>query len=609
MKKIFRIFHYLKGYKKEVILNIVFNLLYVFASLFSFVMVIPFVSVLFGIIKPPEFCPEFSVNKDIIIDYFSWHLNNYSQIYGVFQCLAIISIVYIFFAFLSALFRYLGMYFLAPIRNGVIKDLRNDIYHKITILPLSFFSNQKKGDLISRMTSDLLDIEISVISSLQMMIKDPLMVIVFLITLTIASPKLIVFIALIMPLVGFLIRKIGKSLNRNSVKGQKQIGTLLSTAEETLGATRVIDSYNAEAIIKTKFQQQNNIYSKLMTKILRRKELAIPLTEIFGILALVVIVIFGGLMVIKGEIHPSILIGFVLLFARIIAPMQSVTNAYYNFKKASAAAERIYDILDAKEKIIEKPDAIQMEGFKEKIEYQGVSFSYMEEKEEANIILDNINLTIHKGETIAIVGKSGSGKSTLLDLLSRFQEVGRGDILIDGTSIKDFNINSLRKQIGIVTQESILFNDTIFGNIAFGQEVQEEEMEEAAKIANAHEFIIKLPKGYYTNIGDRGLSLSGGERQRICIARAVLKNPSILILDEATSSLDTQSERLVQESLEKVTKGRTTLVIAHRLSTIINADKIIVMDKGKIVEEGNHQSLLSQNGIYSKLIELQTLSL
>lgn len=570
-------------------------------------MVIPFVSVLFGIIQPPELCPEFSFNKDVIIDYFAWQLNSYSITYGVFKCLMIISIIYIFFAFLSALFRYLGMYYLAPIRNGVIKDLRNDIYHKITILPLSFFSNKRKGDLLSRMTSDLLDIEISLISSLQMMIKDPLMVIVFMTTLIIASPKLVLFIVIIMPLVAYLIKQIGASLNRNSEKGQKQIGTVLSTAEETLGAIRVINTYNAEETIVKKFEEQNNRYSKLMTKILRRKELAAPLTEIFGIFALVIIVIFGGHMVINGEIHPSILIGFVLLFARILAPMQSVTTAYYNLKKASAAAQRLYEILDAKEKIVEKPDAIEEIEFKNKISYKNVFFSYREENEENKMVLENINLEALHGQTVAIVGKSGSGKSTLIDLLPRFHDVIDGEITIDDVPIKDFNINSLRKIIGVVTQESILFNDTIFGNIAFGIDATLEQVQNAAKAANAHNFILNTPKGYYTNIGDRGLTLSGGERQRICIARAILKNPKILLLDEATSALDTESEKLVQESLHTLMKGRTTFVIAHRLSTIVNSDKIIVMDNGKIVEEGNHQSLLSQNGIYYKLIELQTL--
>lgn len=607
MKNIFRIFKYIKGYKREVILNLVFNLLYVFASLFSFVIVIPFVSVLFGIIKAPEVCPEFAFNKDVIIDYFAFNLNHLSLTYGLYTCLAVLSVIYLVFAFLSALFRYLAMYFLAPVRNGVIKDLRNDIYHKITTLPLSFFSNKRKGDLLSRMSSDLSDIEISVMSSLQMLAKDPVMVIVFLIALIIASPKLVIFIVIILPLVAILIKQIGASLNRNSEKGQKQIGTVLSTVEETLGGVRVINAYNAGEIIQKKFEQENNAYARLMTKILRRKDLSSPLTEIFAIFALVVVVLFGGMMVINGEIHPSILIGFVLLFARIIAPLQSVTTAYYNIKKAEAAAHRLYEILDAPERIIEKPNAITTINFEDKVEYKNVSFSYIEEQGKEKLVLDNINLEIEKGQTIAIVGRSGAGKSTLIDLLPRFQDALTGDITIDGISITDFNINSLRHIIGVVTQESILFNDTIFGNIAFGISSSLEEVQKAAKAANAHDFIEKMPKGYYTNIGDRGLTISGGERQRICIARAILKNPAILLLDEATSALDTESERLVQESLETIMRGRTTLVVAHRLSTILNSDKIIVMDNGKIVEQGTHQSLLAKDGIYSKLIALQTL--
>jgi len=607
VKNIFRIFKYIKGYKREVILNLVFNILYVFASLFSFVIVIPFVSVLFGIIKAPAICPEFAFNKDVIIDYFAFNLNYLSLTYGLYTCLAVLSVVYLVFAFLSALFRYLAMYFLAPVRNGVVKDLRNDIYHKITTLPLSFFSNKRKGDLLSRMSSDLSDIEISVMSSLQMLAKDPVMVIVFLIALVIASQKLVIFIVIILPLVAILIKQIGASLNRNSEKGQKQIGTVLSTVEETLGGVRVINAYNAGDIIQKKFEQENNAYAKLMTKILRRKDLSSPLTEIFAIFALVVVVLFGGIMVINGEIHPSILIGFVLLFARIIAPLQSVTSAYYNLKKAEAAAHRLYEILDAPERIIEKPNAIKDIIFEDKVEYKNVSFSYIEEQGKEKLVLDNINLEIEKGQTVAIVGRSGAGKSTLIDLLPRFQDALKGDITIDSISIMDFNINSLRHKIGVVTQESILFNDTIFGNIAFGISSSLEEVQKAAKAANAHDFIEKMPKGYYTNIGDRGLTISGGERQRICIARAILKNPAILLLDEATSALDTESERLVQESLETIMKGRTTLVVAHRLSTILNSDKIIVMDNGEIVEQGTHQSLLAKEGIYSKLIALQTL--
>ncbi|MDR0971707.1 MAG: ABC transporter ATP-binding protein/permease [Bacteroidales bacterium] len=607
MKNIFRIFKYLRSFKRECALNIFFNLIYVFASLFSFIMVIPFVSVLFGIIKAPKVCPEFAFDKDILIDYFSYQINYYSQNYGFFQCLIVLSLVYLFFIFLSTSSRYAAMYFLAPIRNGVIRDLRNDIYHKITILPLSFFAIRQKGDLISRMSSDLSDIEISIMSSLQTIAKDPVMVIVFLITLIIISPKLVLFVAIILPLALFIIRKIGKSLNRNSQKGQKQLGQLLATTEEALGAIRIIDAFNAEDIVKRKFNEQNNIFTKQLTKIYRRRDLSIPLTEIFSILVMVILVLFGGMMVIKQEIHPSVLIGFVLIFARMISPLQSVTTSYYNFKKAEAAAKRIYEILDSEEKIIEKKDAIKNISFNKEIEYKNVYFSYLEEENDEKDVLKNLSLTIKKGKTIALVGFSGAGKSTLIDLLPRFIDAKKGEITIDGISIKDFNINSLRSIISIVTQESILFNDTIYGNIAFGTKTTIKEVENAAKAANAYEFISSLPNGFYTNIGDRGLSLSGGERQRICIARAILKNPQILLLDEATSALDTISEKLVQNALEAIMKERTTLVIAHRLSTIVNADEIIVMNNGEIVQQGTHKALSKEEGIYQELIKLQAL--
>jgi subfamily B ATP-binding cassette protein MsbA len=570
-------------------------------------MVIPFVSVLFGIIKAPKVCPEFAFDKDILIDYFSYQINYYSQNYGFFQCLIVLSLVYLFFIFLSTSSRYAAMYFLAPIRNGVIRDLRNDIYHKITILPLSFFAIRQKGDLISRMSSDLSDIEISIMSSLQTIAKDPVMVIVFLITLIIISPKLVLFVAIILPLALFIIRKIGKSLNRNSQKGQKQLGQLLATTEEALGAIRIIDAFNAEDIVKRKFNEQNNIFTKQLTKIYRRRDLSIPLTEIFSILVMVILVLFGGMMVIKQEIHPSVLIGFVLIFARMISPLQSVTTSYYNFKKAEAAAKRIYEILDSEEKIIEKKDAIKNISFNKEIEYKNVYFSYLEEENDEKDVLKNLSLTIKKGKTIALVGFSGAGKSTLIDLLPRFIDAKKGEITIDGISIKDFNINSLRSIISIVTQESILFNDTIYGNIAFGTKTTIKEVENAAKAANAYEFISSLPNGFYTNIGDRGLSLSGGERQRICIARAILKNPQILLLDEATSALDTISEKLVQNALEAIMKERTTLVIAHRLSTIVNADEIIVMNNGEIVQQGTHKALSKEEGIYQELIKLQAL--
>jgi subfamily B ATP-binding cassette protein MsbA len=606
MKNIFRVLHYVTNYKKEVTLNILFNLLYVFFSLFSVVMVIPFVSVLFGLLSTPKVCPQFALNKDAIIDYFSYYISYYKQTQGFFTCLIYICVAFVVFSFLSNLCRYMAMYFLAPIRNGVIKDLRNDIYKKLLILPISFFSNQRRGDLLSRMTSDLADIEWTVLTCLQMVIKDPIMIVVFSIALILANWKFVVLIILILPLPLFLIKKIGESLNRNSIKGQKKMGDLLSFAEEALSSIKVTKSLNAEKTIGDRFSSNNNLFSKISTKIIGRKELASPLTEFFSIVILTFIVVVGGTLVINKQMHPSILIAFTLIFSRIITPIQEMITAYYNFQKGDAAAKRVYEILDANERIKEKQDAEIMEGFKDKIEFKDVCFEYDNNN---SFALKDINLTIHKGEKVAIVGASGAGKSTLFDLIPRFADVTKGEITIDGVNIKDINIGSLRRNIGFVSQESILFNNTILGNITFGEkDIDIEKVKQVAKISNIDEFINKLPNGYYTNIGDGGSLLSGGQKQRLCIARAIIHNPTILLLDEATSAMDTENEYLVSQAINKAMENRTLIVIAHRLSTITNSDKIIVMDKGMIVEVGTHKSLLEkENGYYSKLVKLQTI--
>lgn len=605
MKNVFRVFKYILNYKKDIVLNVVSNLIYVFFSLFSFVMIIPFISVLFGVIEAPLQCPELSLDKDVLMDYFSFHLNAYKEIYGIYPCLIAIGVVYIICIFFSALFRYLGMYFIVPIRNGLVNDLRNDVYKKICILPLSFFSDKKKGDIMSRLTSDLADIEWSVVSSLQMLVKDSIMVLVFFSALIIASWQLVLFIVVVLPIAYFLIKKIGNSLKRNSIKGQKEMGVLMSQCEETLGGLRAIKSYRAEGITKEKFSQSNDYYTKVMTKIFRRKELASPLTEFLAIFVLVAVVLFGGELVLAGKMSAAILIGFTLIFAKVISPLQELSTAYYNMQKGDAAAIRIYEILDAEEKITEVETPLQVNEFKDKIEFRNVFFSYENSSEN---VLKDISFTIKKGQTVALVGESGAGKSTLLDLISRFADVNSGEILFDGVNIKEIGVNALRSQIGIVTQEAILFNDTIFKNIAFGNpSATMQEVVAAAKIANADSFISKMEKGYYSHLSDRGLSLSGGERQRLCIARAVLKNPEILLLDEATSALDTQNEHEVQQALTQLMKDRTSVVIAHRLTTIMNADVILVMDKGKIVESGNHKDLLEKGGIYSRLVNMQSL--
>ena len=605
MKNVFEIIKGISKYKKEVVLNILSNAVYVFFSLFSFVVVIPFVSVLFGITSAPPQCPEFAFDRDVISDYVSWHINAYSEKHGIYVCLFAISSVYLVCVFFSALFRYLGMYFLAPIRNGITRDLRNALYYKMTILPVGFFSNQKKGDLISRLTSDLEELEWSVLSSLQMLVKDPLMVLFCFVTLLIVSWKLVLLTLLVVPVAYFLIKKVGESLKRNSTKAQKRMGVLLSVCEESIYGLRLIKAFNAEDFVLKKFCKDNDDYTKTAIKVLRRRELASPLTEFLAIAALVFVVVFGGGMVLEGELAPEMLIGFTLIFARIIAPLQAVATAFYNLQRAEPCAERVNEILGADERIKERENAEVLQKFEKEIVFKGVCFSYSQSGEE---VLHDIDLVIEKGKTVALVGASGAGKSTLVDLIPRFADGTSGVLSIDGKDIKSLNINSLRRKIGYVSQQAILFNDTIFNNIAFANpNASRSEVEAAARAANAHDFIMKCEKGYDTRLVDRGMSLSGGERQRLCIARELLKNPEILLLDEATSALDAQSEELVRRAIDELSKSKTCIVIAHRLSTITTADKIVCMEKGRIIESGTYEELMNMNGHFAKMAAMQTL--
>lgn len=605
MKNVFEIIKGISKYKKEVILNILSNAVYVFFSLFSFVVVIPFVSVLFGITSAPPQCPEFAFDKTVISDYVSWHINAYSQKHGIYTCLFAISSVYLVCVFLSALFRYLGMYFLAPIRNGITRDLRNALYYKMTILPVGFFSNQKKGDLISRLTSDLEELEWSVLSSLQMLVKDPLMVLFCFVTLLILSWKLVLLTLVVVPVAYFLIKKVGESLKRNSIKAQKRMGVLLSVCEESIYGLRLIKAFNAEDFVLKKFCKDNDVYTKTAIKVLRRRELASPLTEFLAIAALVFVVVFGGGMVLEGELAPEMLIGFTLIFARIIAPLQAVATAFYNLQRAEPCAERVNEILTADERIKEMENAEVLQKFEKEIVFKHVCFSYSQGGDE---VLHNINLVIEKGKTIALVGASGAGKSTLVDLIPRFADCTSGELSIDGKDIKSLNINSLRRKIGYVGQQAILFNDTIFNNIAFANpNASCSEVEAAARAANAHDFIMNCENGYDTRLVDRGMSLSGGERQRLCIARELLKNPEILLLDEATSALDAQSEELVRRAIDELSKSKTCVVIAHRLSTITKADKILFLEKGSITESGTYEELMNLNGNFAKMAGMQTL--
>ena len=591
--------------------SVLFNILSVLFSLASFAFFIPVLNILFNqtekVLKVPApvtLNAFLTFDKDLLRDNFYYEINNVIHTYGQQKALFYIAIAIITLFFLKNLFRYLAMFFIAVVRNGVVKDLRNDLYYKVLILPLSYFTEQRKGDIMARMTTDVQEVEWSIMTSLEMIFREPITILSFLITLFIISPVLTLFVLVLLPVSGFLIGRIGKSLKRTSEKGQKKMGVILSLIEETISGLRIIKAFNAIDYVDERFHRTNNEYTKIMTRLYRKRDLASPMSEFLGAVVMVVVIWYGGRIVLSPDtsLSGSVFIVYLGIFSQLIPPAKNITQAIYNVQKGSASVERIQQVLTAPEVIEEKQNAKQLNEFKSDIEYHDLSFKYDNE-----FVLKNINLKINKGKTVAIVGASGGGKSTMVDLLPRFYDSTKGELLIDGINIKDYVISDIRKLMGIVTQESILFNDTVFNNIAFGKEdAKEEEVKEAAKIANAHNFIMKMEKGYQSTIGDRGTKLSGGQRQRISIARAVLKNPQILIFDEATSSLDTESERLVQDALMKLLVNRTSIVIAHRLSTIQFADEIVVIDKGELVERGTHAELLKQNGVYKKLYDLQS---
>ncbi|MBR4773013.1 MAG: ABC transporter ATP-binding protein [Bacteroidales bacterium] len=602
MKPIFRIFGYLRHYPWQIGFNIFFNLLSILFNLGSYVMIVPFVELLFGSGETGPVEPAFAFNQEQLAEWAFWHLHNYSNTVGLWTCLLIISGGYLACSLLSNLFRYLGLVFLSTIRNGVIEHLRNDLYHHITILPVSYFGHRRRGDLISRMANDLFDVEWSIVSSLQSLVKDPINVIVFCATLFFVSWRLFILFLLVLPAGVWLIARIGSSLKKNSQRGQNRLGRLFAMLEESLASLRAIKSFGREDDSEKRFREANNGYSRTMVRVALHRELSKPLSEVLGTLALVIILIVGGSWVIGDHIQPSVFIFFVIIFARIIPPIQAVVKAYNSLQKGSASAARFLEVLDADEVIVEKPHAVQLDTFSHEIVLRDVSFRY-----EADDVLQHIDLAVRKGQTVAIVGPSGSGKSTLVDLLPRFYDCTSGLITVDGNPIADLNINSLRRQFGLVSQNCILFNDTVANNISFGSDSYSlDQIREAARVAHADEFIEALPEGYNTSIGDRGLNLSGGQRQRLSIARAVLRGTPILILDEATSALDTESEHAVQQALESVMQGRTSIVIAHRLSTIRHADMIVVLDQGRIVEQGTHDELMTQGGLYKKLVDMQT---
>ncbi len=600
---ILRIFRYLKHFPVQLCLNVLFNLLHILFNLGSYVMIVPFVELLFGIGNVPDAEPALAFDQEHIADWAFWHLHRYQQTYGLWTCLLVIAGGYLACSLLSNLFRYLSYVFLNITRNGLIEHLRNDLYHRITVLPVSFFGRRRRGDLISRMSNDLADVEWSVVSTMEALVRDPIHVIVFCATLLFVSWRLFVLFLLVLPGGIWLMARIGRSLKRNSQRGQSRLGRLFALLDESLAGLRAIKSFGREDDRERRFRQANDDYAATMISVARKRELSSPLSEILGTLGLVIILIVGGSWVIGGHIQPSVFIFFVIIFARLIPPIQSIVKAYNSLQKGSASAKRFLEVLDADEVILEKPHALTLPTFSSELICHDVGFHF----DDGIPILQHIDLRIAKGDTVAIVGPSGAGKSTLVDLLPRFYDCTSGHISIDGHTITDLNINSLRRQFGLVSQNCILFNDTVAANIAFGSErYSREQIRQAARIAHADEFIDSLPQGYDTLIGDRGLNLSGGQRQRLSIARAVLRETPILILDEATSALDSESERAVQQALETVMRGRTSIVIAHRLSTIRHADTIIVLDKGRIVERGTHDQLLSADGLYKKLVDMQS---
>ena len=608
MKDIWRVFRYLKHYPGYLGANIFFNMLAVFFNLFTFVMIVPFVELLFGTFQPPDQMPPFALNQEYLSAWMTSTLYRLQGQYSLWRCLVGVALAYLAFSFLSNLCRYLAQFFISPVRNGIAMRLRNDVYHQITILPVSYFNSRRRGDILSRMSNDISDIEWGVLTSIISLGKDPLNILVFSAALVFISPRLFFYFLIILPLAVWLIGKIGKSLRRNSTLGQTRLGNLFSILDESLIGIRTIQAFGRERHRIQLFSKANDQYARTMVKVAMRRELSSPLSEVLLTLGLVFILVLGGLAVLRGELLSSVFILFVILFARLVPPVQSIVRVYNNLQKANAAASRVFEVLDADESICEKPDAICLTGFESQIAYRDVNFAYVtSEGAEPVFVLHGINLTIPKGKTLALVGPSGAGKTTLVDLLPRFYDCTAGTISIDGIDIRDVNINSLRAQVGLVSQDCILFNDTVANNIAFGRDgYRIEEVQKAAEIAHADEFIQQLPQGYETLIGDRGMNLSGGQRQRLSIARAVLKNPPILVLDEATSALDTESELAVQQALEVLMRGRTCIVIAHRLSTIRNADEIVVMDKGCIVGRGTHAQLLESCPLYKRLVDLQS---
>ena len=601
-----KLFPYILPYKKYAYLNIFFNVLYALFSTLSFMALIPMMQVLFDQTKRNSTAPVWKgilSIKDYLENYLSYFITNSTDNFGIGYTLSIMVFVIISIFLLKNLCDYLAMFFITFLRNGILRDMRNAMYKKTLELPLAFFSEKRKGDTISRIAGDVNEVQTSLLSILELIVKEPLTIIFTIIMMFTISKKLTLFVFVFIPLSGYVISIIGKRLKKQSTRAQQEQGTFLSTIEETLGGLKVVKGYNSENYFNTVFQESTSRFFNLSNSISNRQNLASPVSEFMGIMVIAILLWYGGHMVlIEKTLNGASFIAYMGLAYNILTPAKSISKASYSIKRGNAAAERVLEILEQENPITSKIDAVEKDTFNDTISIKNINFKYEDET-----VLKDFSLNVNKGQTVALVGQSGSGKSTIANLLTRFYDVNEGKISIDGIDIKNLNLQSLRGLMGLVTQDSILFNDTIKANIALGKlDASDGDIIEALKIANAYEFVKDLPNGIYTNIGDSGNKLSGGQKQRLSIARAVLKNPPIMILDEATSALDTESEKLVQVALENMMQNRTSIVIAHRLSTIQKADVIVVMQKGKIVEQGNHEQLIALNGTYNKLVSMQS---
>jgi len=614
MKDFLRVLkRFVPPYKKYMVWNVIFNFLSALLNLFSFALIIPILNILFKISDETYTYMEWTFDPlsfdswkmlpEVLKNNFFWFVSDMIETQGGSFTLILLGLFLVISTFMKVATMYMAFFTMIPIRTGVVRDIRNQINRKITELPLGFFSEERKGDIIARVSGDVNEIETSIMSSLDMLFKNPILILIYLIGMIAISWQLTLFVFILLPIAGYVMGQVGKKLKRKSFEGQQQWGYLMSQIEETLGGLRIIKAFNAEKKIQDRFEKSNDTFRNLTNRIYRRQQMAHPMSEFLGTATIAIVLWYGGSLILSANspIDASTFIYYLVIFYSIINPAKDLSKASYAIQKGLASMERVDKILQA-ESNINDPKLPKPITLTDRICYKDVWFKYQQEW-----ILKGINLTIPKGRTVALVGQSGSGKSTLVDLLPRFYDIDKGSITIDGTDVRETTLFDLRGLMGNVNQEAILFNDTFFNNIAFGvEDATLEQVQEAARIANAHDFIMASEEGYDTNIGDRGSKLSGGQRQRISIARAILKNPPILILDEATSALDTESERLVQEALENLMRNRTTIVIAHRLSTIRNADEICVMHEGEIVERGRHEELIALNGYYKRLCDMQS---